>query len=373
MKIGVPKETKTHEYRVSLMPWAVKELVQQGNELYIESSAGFSIGFADEDYISAGARIVETADDIYESCELIVKVKEPSIAECKKLNDKHILFTFLHLAAVPEQADILLASGCTALAYETVTDERGGLPILSPMSAIAGRVSVQMGAHYLETSNGGRGVLLGGVPGVPAAKVVVIGGGVVGTNAIQIALGMGSEVTVLDKSPKQLQILQEKFGPHLKTSISSNNTIAEYLATADLTIGCVLIPGASAPKVITEDLVKKMPPGSVLIDVAIDQGGCSETSRPTNFDSPTYVLHDIIHCCVTNLPGAVPRTSAFALNNVTLPFIQEISKHGYKQACLLNGSLADGLNVCHGMVTHKSVAESLGKTFCSAPDVLRGV
>jgi alanine dehydrogenase len=372
MKIGVPKEIKAHEHRVGMVPNSVKELVSRGHTVIVQSSAGDGIGVSDENYVSSGAQIVSTADEVFAQSELIVKVKEPQPEECKRLRSDQIIFTFLHLAADHQQSQLLMQSGVTAIAYETVTDSFGRLPLLAPMSEVAGRMAVQAGAHLLEKTQGGRGVLLGGVPGVAPAKVTVLGGGVVGANAIQIALGMGAEVTVLDNSIDRLRDLEKQFSYHLNTIYAVQAAIDEQIINSDLVIGAVLVPGASAPKLLTKEIVALMQPGSVIVDVAIDQGGCIETSRPTNFNAPTYIEYGVIHSCVTNLPGAVPRTSAFALNNATLPFIIEIADKGYKQACLDNRHLMDGLNICHGMVTHRSVAEAINQTYVPALKVLQG-
>ncbi len=370
MIIGVPKEIKIHEHRVGLVPHSVKELVQRGHTVLVQSLAGAGIGVSDADYISSGAVMVPTADDIFARAELIIKVKEPQVEECKKLNSRHILFTFLHLAADKELAISLLDSGVTGIAYETVTDSSGKLPILAPMSAVAGRVVVQRGAHYLERPQGGRGVLLGGAAGVEPAKVTVLGGGVVGSNAIQVALGMGAKVTVLDNSSNRLAELAQQFGTGLQTELAEPANIEKHVVDADLVIGAILVPGAAAPRIVSKSAIVRMRPGSVVADVAIDQGGCFETSRPTDFDSPTYVEHGVIHQCITNLPSAVPYTSAYALNHVTLPYIFELADKGYKQACLDNPGLLAGLNICQGKVTHESVAEAMQQHYMPAIEVL---
>lgn len=366
MIIGVPKEIKTHEHRVGLTPHSVKELVQLGHSVIVQSSAGIDIGVSDKDYISVGAEIAATSDAVFARAQLIIKVKEPLAEECKKLTPQHIVFTFLHLAADKQLALSLLQSGATAIAYETVTDHSGKLPLLAPMSVIAGRVVVQRGAHYLEKPQGGRGVLLSALDGVEPGKVTVIGGGVVGSNAIQIALGMGAKVTVLDKSTTRLAELAQQFGSRLQTVYAEQQAIDEHVTTADLLIGAVLVPGATSPKVVSRETIKRMQPGSVVADVAIDQGGCFETSKPTNFDEPIYVEDGIIHQCITNLPSAVPRTSAFALNHATLPYIIELASKGYKKACLENPGLLTGLNICQGVVTHQSVAEAMGQPYTPA-------
>lgn len=363
MKIGVPKEIKNHEYRVGLVPSSVQELCLHGHEVYIQSTAGEGISISDAAYVSAGAKILNTAAEIYHQADLIVKVKEPQHAECKMLHAGQTLFTYLHLAADRQQTELLLESGCTAIAYETVTDEFGGLPLLAPMSEVAGRMSIQAGAHCLEKAQGGRGVLLGGVPGVEAARVVVIGGGVVGTNAVRIAMGMEAQVTVLDKSIRRLKDLDLQFGCRLNTVYATYSSIERYVMDADLVVGAVLIPGAAAPKLVTEDMVKKMRQGSVLVDVAIDQGGCFETSLPTTHAEPTYVKHGVTHYCVTNMPGAVPRTSTFALNNATLPFVLMLAAHGPFSAMRANQHLASGLNIHEGRLFHKGAAEALAMDY----------
>lgn len=372
MKIGVPKEIKTHEYRVGMVPSSVKELVQRGHTVLVQAAAGTGIGVSDQEYIKAGAEIAASADKVFADSELIIKVKEPQAEECKMLKPQHTLFTFLHLAADPALAYLLMQSKAAAIAYETVTDPAGRLPLLAPMSEVAGRIAVQAGAHHLEKAQGGRGILLGGVPGVLPAKVVILGGGVVGANAIRVALGMGADVVVLDKSLHKLRELSDIFGWQLKTVYASQTAIEEHVITADLVIGAVLVPGAAAPKLVSKEIVSKMLPGAVIVDVAIDQGGCIETSRATSFAEPTFIEHGVIHQCVSNLPGAVPRTSALALNNATLPFIIEIADKGYRQACLDNLYLLAGLNVCNGMITHASVAQAVNQTYVPAITVLKG-
>lgn len=371
MKIGVPKEIKTHEYRVGMVPSSVKELVLRGHTVIVQAAAGAGIGVSDQEYIKAGAEIAPSADHVFAESELLVKVKEPQAEECKKLKPNQTLFTFLHLAADPVQAQLLMQSKITAIAYETVTDSLGRLPLLAPMSEVAGRIAIQTGAHYLEKAQGGRGVLLGGVPGVLPAKVTILGGGVVGANAIRVALGMGAEVVVLDKSLQKLSELSDVFGWRLKTVYASQAAIDDLVINSDLVIGAVLVPGAAAPKLVSKEIVAKMQPGAVIVDVAIDQGGCIETSRTTSFAAPTFVEYGVIHHCVSNLPGAVPRTSAFALNNATLPFIIEIADKGYRQACLDNQHLLAGLNVCNGMITHASVAKAVNQIYVPALTVLK--
>ncbi len=360
MRIGVPKEIKVHEYRVGLTPASVQEAVLHGHEVLIEQGAGVAIGLLDADYIAAGARIAENAEQVFAEAEMIVKVKEPQPSEWVRLREDQILFTYLHLAPDPAQAQGLMDSGCTAVAYETVTDGRGGLPLLAPMSEVAGRMSIQAGAHCLEMEQGGRGMLLGGVPGVAAARVVIIGGGVVGTNAARMAMGMEASVTVLDRSLRRLNELDMQFGPMLNTIFSTTAAIEQYVTGADLVIGAVLVPGAAAPKLVTRELVSKMQPGSVLVDVAIDQGGCFETSKPTTHANPTYVVDDVVHYCVANMPGAVARTSTFALNNATLPFVLALANKGWKGAMRADAHLAEGLNVHAGHIANKAVAEALG-------------
>lgn len=370
MLVGVPKEIKNQEYRVGLTPEAVRELVKHGHSVIAETNAGAGIGCADQDYEKAGAKIAGTAKEVFDKAEMIVKVKEPQAGECKMLKKGQILFTYLHLAPDPEQAKGLAESGCTAIAYETVTDDRGQLPLLAPMSEVAGRLSIQAGAHCLEKKQGGSGILLGGVPGVAPAKVLVIGGGFVGTNAIMMATGMGAQVTVLDKSVKRLQELNSEFGNSLNTVYSTVGAIEKYALEADLVIGAVLIPGAAAPKLIPKDMLKHMRPGSVLVDVAIDQGGCFASSSATTHDKPTYVIDNIVHYCVANMPGAVPRTSTFALNNVTLPFTLALANKGYKKALLDDRNLLNGLNVHAGHITYKAVAEDLGMSYVDPRKVL---
>ncbi len=359
MRIGVPKEIKNHEYRVGMVPSSVRELTCLGHTVLLESGAGEGIGISDSVYQTAGANIVATAKEVFEQSEMIVKVKEPQPNECKMLKKDQILFTYLHLAPDPEQTHALIESQCTAIAYETVTDAAGGLPLLSPMIEVAGRMSIQAGAHCLEKAQGGRGVLLGGVPGVASARVVVIGGGVVGTNAIRMAMGMEAHVTVIDKSLNRLKELDLQFASKLNTIYSTRDAFERYIPEADLVIGAVLIPGAAAPKLITKDIVKDMRPGSVIVDVAIDQGGCCETSHATTHADPTYAVNGVVHYCVANMPGAVARTAAFALNNATLPFIIQLAGKGYKKACLENPHLRNGLNVHQGKITYKAVSDAL--------------
>jgi alanine dehydrogenase len=363
MKIGVPKEIKIHEYRVGLVPAGVRELVDAGHQVLVQSGAGAGIGFDDKHYQSAGANIAARAVDVFATADLIVKVKEPQLSECKLLRDGQTLFTYLHLAADRTQAEALIASGATAIAYETVTAADGSLPLLTPMSEVAGRMSIQVGANCLQKANGGFGVLLGGVPGVPPAKVLILGGGVSGTHAAEMAVGLRADVTVVDRSVKRLRELSCAFPSQLKTVYSTAHAIEELVRDADLVIGAVLIAGAAAPKLVTRAMVKTMKPGAVLVDIAIDQGGCFETSRPTTHAEPTYVLDGVIHYCVTNMPGAVPRTSTFALTNATLPYVKALAEHGWRQALLQDPGLAHGLNVHAGRLTHEAVATALGLDF----------
>jgi alanine dehydrogenase len=366
MLIGVPKEIKNHEYRVGMVPSSIRELITLGHEILVETHAGQGIGISDESYEMAGATIVKTPQEIFDRAEMIVKVKEPQLHECRMLKINQILFTYLHLAPDPEQTHALIESKCTAIAYETVTDNHGGLPLLAPMSEVAGRMSIQAGAHSLEKAQGGRGLLLGGVPGVASAKVVVIGGGVVGTNAVRMAMGMEAQVTVIDRSLQRLKELDLQFGSKITTIYSTHDSIERYASKADLVIGAVLIPGATAPKLITHDIVKKMHVGSVIVDVAIDQGGCCETSRPTTHTDPTYVVDNVVHYCVANMPGAVARTATFALNNATLPFIIQLAGKGYRKALGENYHLLNGLNVSHGRITYKAVADALNLEYTPA-------
>jgi alanine dehydrogenase len=363
MKVGVPKEIKIHEYRVGLVPAGVRELADAGHQVLVQSGAGSGIGFDDSHYQAAGATVVQRAEDVFTGADLVVKVKEPQLEECQQLRSGQTLFTYLHLAADREQAMALIASGATAIAYETVTARDGSLPLLTPMSEVAGRMSIQVGADSLQKANGGFGVLLGGVPGVAPAKVVVLGGGVSGTHAAEMAVGLRADVTVVDRSVKRLRELSSIFGSQLKTVYSTAHAIEELVRDADLVIGAVLIAGAAAPKLVTRAMVKTMKQGAVLVDIAIDQGGCFETSRPTTHAAPTYVLDGVIHYCVTNMPGAVPRTSTFALTNATLPYVRALADHGWKQAIANDAGLAHGLNVHAGQVTHEAVASALGLDF----------
>jgi alanine dehydrogenase len=358
MLVGVPKEVKNHEYRVGLVPSSVRELVHHGHQVVIETKAGGGIGFTDDDYVRAGAEVLGSAAEVFDTAEMIVKVKEPQPAEYKQLKSGQVLFTYLHLAPDLPQTTGLIDSGCVAIAYETVTNQRGGLPLLAPMSEVAGRMSIQVGAHCLEKEQGGSGMLLGGVPGVAASRVVIIGGGVSGTNAARMAMGMEAHVTVIDKSLDRLYELDLQFGPMLNTIYSTVDSIETHVVGADLVVGAVLVPGAAAPMLVTRDMVRQMRPGSVLVDIAIDQGGCFETSRPTTHAEPTYVEEDCVHYCVTNMPGAVARTSTIALNNATLPFTLALANKGYRKAMTEDKHLRNGLNVIDGKVTYKAVAEA---------------
>ncbi|HMN45068.1 MAG TPA: alanine dehydrogenase [Povalibacter sp.] len=359
MRIGVPREIKNHEYRVGLVPAGVRELTEAGHEVLVQSAAGAGIGFDDAAYRTAGARIVPQAAEVFAAADLIVKVKEPQLAECRMLRRGQTLFTYLHLAADAAQAKALMASGATAIAYETVTSPDGSLPLLTPMSEVAGRMSVQVGAVSLQKANGGYGVLLGGVPGVAPAKVVILGGGVSGTCAAEMAVGLRADVTIVDKSLKRLRALDAQFGGSLKTVASTSESIESLVTPADLVIGAVLVAGAAAPKLVTHAMVKKMKPGAVMVDISIDQGGCFETSRPTTHAEPTFVVDGVVHYCVTNMPGAVPRTSTFALTNATLPYVKALAAHGTPKALALDAHLAHGLNVFDGAITHEAVARDL--------------
>lgn len=363
MKIGIPKEIKNHEYRVGLTPPSVAELSTAGHEVIVQTEAGIGIDFSDSDYVEAGARIVANAADVFAQADMIVKVKEPQAQEIAMLEPRHLLFTYLHLAPDPEQAKGLMASGATCIAYETVTARDGSLPLLKPMSEVAGRMSVQVGAHYLEKEQGGRGVLLGGVPGVAPARVAILGGGVSGVNAAQMAVGMRADVTIYDISNARLAELDMFFGSQIKTAYASKAAIAAAVSKAHLVIGAVLVPGAAAPKLVTREMLKTMKRGSVLVDIAIDQGGCFETSHATTHDNPVFVEEGIIHYCVANMPGAVARTSAFALNNATLPFALKLANLGAVAAMKADPHLANGLNVSGGKIRHQAVAEALGLPF----------
>lgn len=370
MLIGVPKEIKNHEYRVGLTPESVAELVADGQKVLVETGAGLGIGATDKDYRAAGASIARTAESIFKRADMIVKVKEPQPVECKMLRPGQILYTYLHLAPDPNQTKALLKSGVIGIAYETVTNDAGELPLLKPMSQVAGRLSVQAGATALEKSHGGRGVLLGGVPGVAPAKVAVIGGGVVGFNAAQMAVGLHADVTILDRNPEVMEELSNYFKASAKVVRSTPSVLAELVKTADLVIGAVLIPGAAAPKLVTRDMLKTMQSGAVLVDVAIDQGGCFETSKPTTHADPTYIVDDVVHYCVANMPGAVARTSTYALNAVTLAHAKAIARKGWKRALRDNPHLKHGLNVAEGKLTYAAVGEALALNYVDADSVL---
>ena len=370
MHIGVPKETKNHEYRVGLSPSSVREIVSHGHQIVVEQQAGEGIGASDADYRSAGATVTGNVAGLFNDCDMIVKVKEPQADERGMLHEGQILFTYLHLAPDPEQTEDLVKSGATCIAYETVTSPHGGLPLLAPMSKVAGRMAIQAGAHCLEQPHGGLGMLLGGVPGAPPAKVVILGSGVVGTHATHMAVGMGADVWVLDRDPDALENHWRQFGRSTNTIFSTQDAIEQHVTQADLVIGGVLIPGSSAPKLVSRDLVKAMKRGSVIVDVAIDQGGCVETSRPTTHDDPTFVIDGVIHYCVANMPGGVPRTSTYALNNVTLPHVLTLANKGWRQALRHDPHLRDGLNVHAGQITCQEVADSLGYPFVAAEDLL---
>jgi alanine dehydrogenase len=370
MLIGVPSEVKVHEYRVGLVPAGVRELVHHGHQVIVQSGAGAGIGMFDADYREAGASIVDDASEIFAKADMVVKVKEPQASEYKQLSEDQLLFTYLHLAPDKEQTQGLVDSGCTAIAYETVTDAQGRLPLLAPMSEVAGRMSAQVAAHCLEKNQGGKGVLMGGVPGVLPANVVVLGCGVSGMNAARMAMGMQAKVFAIDKSLDKLNEVDLYFGRELDTLYSTVDHIEKAVEAADVVIGCVLVPGAAAPKLVTHDMVRKMKPGSVMVDVAIDQGGCFETSRPTTHDEPTYVVDDVVHYCVTNMPGAVARTSTFALTNATMRFVLALADKGVKRALAEDPHLMNGLNVHKGQVTYKAVADNLGYDFVAPQQAL---
>ncbi|RKF16211.1 alanine dehydrogenase [Roseovarius spongiae] len=372
MKIGCPTEIKPQEFRVGMTPNAAREAVHHGHEVMIQAGAGIGAGFTDADYVDAGARIVDTAEEIFAGAEMVVKVKEPQAVERKMLREGQVLFTYLHLAPDPEQTKDLLASGCTAIAYETVTDARGGLPLLAPMSEVAGRLAPQSGSWALQKANGGSGVLMGGVPGVRPANVAIIGGGVVGTAAARVAVGMGANVTVLDRSVPRLSYLDDVFMGRLTTQYSDKGAVEDLLPRMDMVIGAVLIPGAAAPKLVSREQLGVMSPGSVLVDVAIDQGGCFETSKPTTHEDPIYEVDGIIHYCVANMPGAVARTSTIALGNATMPFMLALADKGWKQACAEDENLLNGLNVHAGQLTYYAVGKALGIDVISPQKVVKG-
>jgi alanine dehydrogenase len=370
MHIGIPKEIKNHEYRVGLTPAGVRELCGRGNQVIVQKNAGEAIGLSDQMYSEAGAKLLETAAEVFAAAEMIIKVKEPQPEECRMLRPDHILFTYLHLAPDPLQTQLLVESGATCIAYETVTDDAGTLPLLAPMSEVAGRMSIQEAAVCLEKSKGGSGVLLGGVPGVEAANVIVIGGGVVGLHAARMAMGLGANVTILDRALARLKQIDETFNGLIKTIYSTTDAIENLLKTADAVIGAVLVPGAAAPKLVTREMLKLMKKGSVLVDVAIDQGGCFETSKATTHQDPIYEVDGIIHYCVANMPGGVARTSTFALTNATLPFILALADKGAHQALSGDKHLLNGLNVYNGQVTVKAVAEALACSFVEPKSAL---
>jgi len=370
MLIGVPKEIKPDEYRVGLTPESVQALTAANHEVMVLSNAGLGIGKTDEEFKQSGAVIVKTREEIFDQAEMIVKVKEPQLEECALLKENQILFTYLHLAPDPDQAKALINSGASAIAYESVKADDDSYPLLTPMSEVAGRMAVQAGASCLEKAKGGKGLLIGGVTGVDAANVVIIGGGVVGINSIEVAIGMQANVTVLDKSATRLDYLESIFGDKLNAVIANSENNKDYIQAADLVIGAVLVPGASAPKIITRDLVKLMKPGSVIVDVAIDQGGCSETSHATTHSDPTYVEEGVLHYCVANMPGAVPLTSTYALNQATMPYVMSLANNGFNQALLNDKGLCEGLNICNGKVTIEAVAKEQGYEYIAPMEML---
>ena len=369
MLIGVPREIKNHEYRVGLRPASVKELVLRGHQVMVENNAGAAVDFPNEMYIQAGASIAETAEQVYREADMIAKVKEPQFAECEMLREGQLLYAYLHLAADPKQAELLVLSGATCVAYETVTDNHGRLPLLAPMSEVAGRMSVQAGIHHLENTQGGRGLLLGGAPGVAPAKVLIIGGGVVGENAAKIAVGLGADVTIMDSSVDRLRDLERLFSGRARCVYSTSASIEEYALDTDLLIGAVLIPGGAAPKLVSRDLIAKMKKGAVVVDVAIDQGGCFETSWPTTHEEPTYIVDDVIHYCVANMPGGVARTATMALTNVNLPLLLQLADDPIG-ALMKNENLRNGLNIHKGKVTHQAVARALGYEYTDPMEAL---
>ncbi|NNE68323.1 MAG: alanine dehydrogenase [Pyrinomonadaceae bacterium] len=373
MKIGLPKEIKDNEYRVGLTPAGVQALADAGHDLFVEDSAGEGSGFSDQHYVDAGATIIDSADDVWAEGDMIIKVKEPISAEYTRMREDQLLFTYLHLAPELELTKQMLDRKVTGVAYETITDKEGRLPLLTPMSEVAGRMSVQVGATHLEKMNGGRGILLGGVPGVPAASVVIIGGGVVGTEAAKMAIGLGAHVTMIDLNLERLRELDDIFLSKIQTLASSRYQIQEAISHADLVIGAVLIPGASAPKLITRDMLKLIPDGSVLVDVAVDQGGCFETTRATTHSNPTYYEEGVLHYCVANMPGAVPRTSTFALTNATLPYALELANRGFEAAIMADKGLAEGVNTYQGKLTYEAVASSQGLEYTPLDSLIEGV
>jgi alanine dehydrogenase len=371
MRIGVPKEIKNHEYRVGLTPASVAELVLAGHQVLVQHDAGAAIGMANRDYEAAGATIAKDAATVFSESDMIVKVKEPQPEECAMLKPDQILYTYLHLAADADQTRALVASGAICIAYETITGAGGGLPLLAPMSEVAGRMSIQAAATHLEKARGGKGVLLGGVPGVPAAHVVILGAGVVGSHALQMAVGLKARVTVIDKNLERLRQLDQIYGNQIMTLYATTDAIENAVKTADAVIGAVLLPGAAAPKLVSREMIASMQAGSVVVDVAIDQGGCFETSKPTTHADPTYVVDDVVHYCVANMPGAVARTSTLALNNATLPHALAIAKHGWRAALVADEHLRRGLNVCQGQVTYRAVADSLGLAYTPSDELLK--
>ena len=370
MRVGIPKEIKSQEFRVGLTSGNVRELVEHGHRVIVETQAGAAIGMYDDDYLRVGATIAQSAEQVFAESELIVKVKEPQPQECRLLGRGQVVFAYLHLAPDPAQAERLLESGVSAIAYETVTGPSNSLPLLAPMSEVAGRLSVQAGAHCLEKANGGQGVLLSGVPGVAPGKVVIIGGGIVGENAASVASGIGADVTVLDRSIARLRQLDSEYNGAIKCIFSKSDTIERCALDADLIIGAVLIPGAAAPKLLTEETIRRMKRGSVVVDVAIDQGGCFETSRPTTHENPTYVVHGVVHYCVANMPGAVPRTSTFALNNATFPYAMALAQKGVARAIVDDPGLRSGVNTYAGKLTHEAVAESQDRAYTDLAELL---
>jgi alanine dehydrogenase len=370
MLIGLPKEIKNHEYRVGLTPASVHELITHGHQVLVQSGAGAPIGLSDEQYVAAGAKLAASAKDVFAQADMIVKVKEPQPVECAMLRPGQILYTYLHLAPDPEQTKLLIKSGAVCIAYETITGPGGGLPLLAPMSEVAGRMAVQAGAAHLEKSKGGMGVLLGGVPGVPAGHVVVLGAGVVGTHALQMAVGLGARVTVLDKNVDRLRQLDLVFGNRIHTVYSTGHSVEEAVLDAELVVGGVLIPGAAAPKLVTRAMISNMKKGAVVVDVAIDQGGCFETSHATTHDDPTFMVDGVVHYCVANMPGAVARTSTFALNNATIAHAVALADKGWKQALRDDVHLKNGLNVANGQVTYEAVAQTLSYNYVSADSLL---
>jgi len=370
MIIGIPKEIKNHEYRVGATPSGVREMVNNGHEVIIETNAGAAIGFFDEDYIKNGAKIVASPQDVYSKAEMVLKVKEPQKSECELIREGQVVFSYLHLSAEKELTEMLVKSKCVAIAFETVTDNFNALPLLAPMSEVAGKLSIQAGARALEKSQGGRGVLLGGVPGTERGNVVILGGGVAGTNAAKVAIGIGANVTILDKSLPRIRYLSDIFGNSANVLYSTAENIEKSVVNADLVVGAVLIPGATAPKIVSKGLVAKMKQGAVMVDISIDQGGCFETSKPTTHANPTYVVDNVVHYCVTNMPGAVARTSTLALENSTLPFTLALANKGYKNALTSDKHLLNGLNVYNGKVTYKAVADALGYEFANPTNLI---